>query len=55
MTPLVNLGLASASTGARAMINNSTVVTLGNFGAIAVGGGANVVPVFSDGTNWLIG
>ena len=55
MTPLVNLGLASASTGARAMINDSTVTASTNFGAIAVGGGADVVPVFSDGTNWLIG
>jgi len=52
---LSNLGLASASPGARAMINDSTVTASTNFGAIAVGGGANVVPVFSDGTNWLIG
>jgi hypothetical protein len=37
------------------MINDSTVVASGNFGAIAVGGGANIVPVFSDGTDWLIG
>jgi len=55
MTPLVNLGLATASTGARAMINDSTVVASGNFGAIAVSGGGNVVPVFSDGADWLIG
>jgi hypothetical protein len=55
MTSLVNLGLATASTGARAMINDSTVAASGNFGAIAVGGGANIVPVFSDGTDWLIG
>jgi hypothetical protein len=55
MTLLANLGLASASAGARAMINDSTTAATGNFGAIAVGGGADVVPVFSDGTNWLIG
>ena len=52
---LNTLGLASASAGARAMINDSTVAASGNFGAIAVGGGVNTVPVFSDGTNWLIG
>jgi hypothetical protein len=54
-TGLANLGLASASTGARAMITDSTVVASANFGAIAVGGGANIVPVFSDGNDWLIG
>jgi hypothetical protein len=52
---LSDLGAANASTGARAMINDSTVVASGNFGAIVVGGGGNVVPVFSDGTDWLIG
>jgi hypothetical protein len=52
---LANLGLASTSPGARAMISDSTVVALGNFGAIAVGSGVNIVPVFSDGTDWLIG
>jgi hypothetical protein len=41
--------------GERAMINDSTVAASGNFGAIAVGGGVNTVPVFSDGLNWLIG
>jgi len=55
VTTLANLGLASATPGARGMINNSTVAASTNFGAIAVGGGANIVPVFSDGTNWLIG
>jgi hypothetical protein len=52
---LANLGLASALPGARAIINDSTVAASTNFGAIAVNGGANIVPVFSDGTNWLIG
>jgi hypothetical protein len=55
LTGLAGLGLASVSFGTRAMINDSTVVASGNFGAIAVGGGANIVPVFSDGTDWLIG
>ena len=52
---LTDLGGALFSAGARAMINDSTVAASGNFGAIVVGGGANIVPVFSDGTNWLIG
>ena len=52
---LVTLPSAGSVSGARAMINDSTVPASTNFGAIAVGGGANVVPVFSDGTNWLIG
>ena len=41
--------------GARAMIADSTAFASGNFGVIAVGGGANIVPVFSDGTNWVLG
>jgi hypothetical protein len=52
---LADLGLASVSPGARAMIDDSTVAALGNFGAIAAGSGAFIVPVFSDGTDWLIG
>ena len=53
--PLTDLGGALFSAGARAMINDSTVTATGNFGAIVVGGGANIVPVFSDGVDWLIG
>jgi hypothetical protein len=41
--------------GARAMIADSSVAALGNFGAIAATGGSDIVPVFSDGVNWLIG
>jgi hypothetical protein len=41
--------------GTRTFVNNSTVVASGNFGAIVAGGGANTVPVYSDGTNWRIG
>ena len=55
LTLLANLGLAAASSGARAIIYDSTVTASGNFGAIVVGGGTDIVPVFSDGTNWLIG
>ena len=41
--------------GARAMISDSTSPASGNFGVIAVGGGANIIPVFSDGVNWVLG
>jgi hypothetical protein len=41
--------------GARAMIADSNLPAPGNFGAIATTGGSAVVPVFSDGVNWLIG
>lgn len=55
LATLTQLGPASAVPGARAMINDSTVAASGNFGAIAAGGSNNTVPVFSDGTDWLIG
>jgi hypothetical protein len=41
--------------GARAVIADSNVPAPGNFGAIAATGGSAIVPVFSDGVNWLIG
>jgi hypothetical protein len=40
--------------GARAYVTDSTVVAAGNFGATVAGTGSNVVPVFYDGTNWII-
>lgn len=48
-------GLPSASTagaGARAVVTDATATT---FASTVTGGGANTVPVFSDGTNWMIG
>lgn len=50
--------LPSASnlgSGARAMVFDGSVVAAGNFGNVVAGGGANIVPVYSDGTNWRIG
>jgi len=41
--------------GARAVIADSNAPAPGNFGAIAATGGTAIVPVFSDGVNWLIG
>jgi len=41
--------------GARAVIVDSNVAAPANFGTIAATGGSAIVPVFSDGVNWLIG
>jgi hypothetical protein len=43
---------ATAGAGARAVVTDANATT---FHSIVAGGGANVVPVFSDGTNWQIG
>jgi len=48
-------GLVSAVTagaGGRSFVTDATVTT---FGTTVAGGGANAVPVYSDGTNWRIG
>ena len=55
LAQLTDLGSPVVSAGARAMISDASVAASGNFGGIVVGGGANIVPVFSDGTDWLIG
>jgi hypothetical protein len=55
LAQLIDLGSPVVSAGARAMISDSNVAASGNYGGIVVGGGANIVPVFSDGTDWLIG
>jgi hypothetical protein len=46
---------AIAGAGARSAVTNATQALTAGIGAVVVGGGANVVPVFSDGTNWRIG
>jgi len=43
---------ATAGAGARAMATDATSTT---FNATATGGGANIVPVFSDGVIWKVG
>lgn len=43
---------ATAGAGARAFITDSSVVT---FNTAAAAGGANKVPVFSDGAAWKVG
>lgn len=43
---------ATAGAGARAMVTDADSAT---FNAAAVGGGANIMPVWSNGTTWRIG
>lgn len=50
--------LPSASTiglGGRCMVTDSNATHAAGLGNIVAGGGANIVPVYSDGTNWRIG
>jgi len=52
-TTVAKLPSAAASgIGARSTVTDATATT---FHSTVAGGGANTVPVFSDGTNWLIG
>ena len=55
VTPPVALANLTAVAGARAFVNNANLVAVGNFGAQVGSGGSNVVPVWSNGTNWYIG
>lgn len=52
-TTLVQLPTATiAGAGTRAFITDGSTAT---FGATVAGGGANIVPIYSDGTNWKVG
>ena len=54
--PVAVANLPSAATaGQRAFVNNANLVAAGNFGATVGAGGSNIVPVYSDGSNWRIG
>jgi len=46
---------ATAGAGARATVTDANATLTAGIGAIVAPGGANIVPVFSDGTNWRIG
>jgi hypothetical protein len=46
---------APAIAGQRQFVSDSTAAASGNFGAVVTGGGANMVPVYSDGAGWRIG
>lgn len=41
--------------GGRAFITDGSTTFILGLGLLAVGGGANKVPVYSDGTNWIVG
>jgi YVTN family beta-propeller protein len=45
----------AGNVGQRIMVSNSNATTTAGIGAIVAAGGANVVPVYSDGVNWRIG
>lgn len=54
ITP-VALANLTAVAGGRAFVSDGNLVASGNFGAQIGSGGSNVVPVWSNGTNWYIG
>lgn len=43
---------ATSGTGARSFVTDASAPT---FGSAVVGGGAVATPVYSDGTNWIVG
>ena len=45
----------TVNAGARASVEDSTVALTAGIGLTVAGGGANTVPIFCDGTNWIIG
>jgi hypothetical protein len=49
---VANLPAAASNTYARRFVSDANATA---FYGIVAGGGANIVPVFSDGTNWRIG
>lgn len=56
ITPGVTVAsLAGAAQGARSFVTDATQTMTAGIGAVVVGGGANNVPVYYDGTNWRIG
>jgi len=57
ITTPVAYSTLTAVAGARAFINDGNLVAAGggSFGAQVSGDGANICPVWSDGTNWYIG
>jgi len=46
---------ALVGAGARSAVTDATQTLTAGIGAVVAGTGANIVPVFSDGTNWRIG
>ncbi len=56
-TPMTvaQLPAAASSQGMRAVVSDSNAAYTAGIGVAVATGGAYVVPVFCDGTNWLIG
>jgi len=46
---------ATVGAGTKAFVTDSTSTLSAHHGQAVVGGGNNFVPVFSDGTNWIVG
>jgi hypothetical protein len=46
---------ATVGAGTKAFVTDSTSTLSAHHGQVVVGGGNNFVPVFSDGTNWIVG
>lgn len=46
---------ATVGQGSRAFVTDANTTIILGLGTTVVGGGANSVPVYSDGTNWIIG
>jgi hypothetical protein len=47
--------LPSPEERSRAFVNDSLVQAFGNFGLVVQGGGTDFVPVYANGSEWLIG
>lgn len=46
---------AAAGAGARGFVTDAATTLVLGLGTLIAGGGANAVPVYSDGTNWIYG
>jgi hypothetical protein len=54
-TPITVASLPAAATGnkgARYFVSDANATT---YASVVAGGGGNIIPVYSDGTNWRIG
>lgn len=57
-TPVLVSALPSAATvgaGTRGFVSDGSTTLILGLGLTVVGGGSNKVPVYSDGTNWIVG
>lgn len=52
---VATLPSAASYTYCRVFVSDSNATTTAGIGATVAGGGSNKVPVYSDGTNWIIG